>query len=136
MTVPTITQCGSIEDALEALGIAATTHYQDKESSEIEKAFYLGIMNVCASFANAAKVENVGKHCHISLDYEDVKTEFEAAAAEAANTHKTCTCGGNCGDCKCHEEQSKQLTLEELYPELFAAIDEKITKALNKTAKE
>lgn len=104
----------NLRDVLNDLGIVVFQTITKKELNDEEKAFYIGMLNVCASLTEAEDGEN-----SVSLNYEKVKTDFEDAY-ECYLEHKQSKQNSTC----------HQMSLEELYPEIFKAIDEKIKNAL------
>lgn len=115
----------SIIQALDTLGKEAFEHLQNTEDP-VQKAFYLGIMNVCGSFCEAEEVSENEFCATISLDYDDVKAGFEKAMQNMNTSKKP-------------KETSEQLTLEQLFPKVFEEFDkrlEKMEKLLKKQKKE
>lgn len=116
----------SIIEVLDQIGKKAFEMLKETDN-EIEKAFLLGIMNVCSGFCNADEINDTTSCVTISLDYEEVKETFEKAIKNA-NTPK---------------EKVEQPTLEDFFPELFKKLDElnteisqKIDKLMKKSKKE
>lgn len=101
----------SIIEVLDQIGKEAFEMLKETDN-EVEKAFLLGMVNVCGSFCAADEVDDTTNCVTISLDYKEVKKDFENAIRNA-NTPK---------------EKVEQPTLEDFFPELFKKLDEMHTE--------
>ena len=105
-----------VQDILEEIGAVTYDRYQKTNNVE-EEAFYLGIMNVAAALTQVDQHGNTtfGTFC---LDYESVKRDFEEAHKLAASKSK-----------------NKQMSIEDLIPDIYKAIDDYLNKQKSKKSK-
>jgi hypothetical protein len=116
---------GTILDALDTLGKAALREYR-KSKDDVKKAFYMGMLNVCAGFCSADELTDDAYCATISLDFDEVKEDLEKALQKVEKPAKS-------------EEKVEQPTLDKLYPEIFEEFDkrlDKIEKMFKKAKKE
>lgn len=116
---------GTILDALNTLGKAALKEYR-RSKEDIKKAFYMGMLNVCAGFCSAEEFNDDEYCATVSLDFDEVKEALENALQKVTEPEKS-------------KEKVEQPTLDKLYPEIFEEIDkrfDKIEKILKKSKKE
>ena len=108
------------DDVLKTLGVIIQDIMETPELSKEEYAFYLGHMNVIASVLSidGTKDKDGKMKCAISLDYDKVRKIYSEVKEEV------------------EEKEEKQYTFEELFPNLFKEIDERIAKARKKDDKE
>ena len=96
---------GNVEEILDKIGDIVYEKISETDDNE-EFAFYLGMLNVCASILYSDK----GTVGCINLNYKDTKHDFE----EALKTTNEI------------ENKVKQLSVEDILPEIYDYIDKKL----------
>lgn len=102
----------NLEDIIKSIGEVSLTHYTTEEN-EIEKAFYLGMLNVTVALST---IDN--KFGSISFDYASVKDEIDTILQKKKEQKEP-------------EVIENQISMEDYIPELFEKLD-KLIKKLDK----
>ena len=107
------------DEVLKTLGVIIQDIMETPTLSKEEYAFYLGHMNIIASVLaiDGTKDKNGKMKCNISLDYDKVLNIYKEVQEE-------------------EEKDEKQYTFEELFPNLFKEIDERIAKSKKENKEE
>lgn len=107
-----IITANNLEDIIKSIGEVSLEHYT-AEKNEIEKAFYLGMLNVTVALST---IHN--KMGGISFDYATVKDEIDTILQKKKEQKEP-------------EVLDNQISMQDYLPELFEKLD-KLIKKLDK----